>query len=170
MYKPSYTNNRNFFTLHQRSQAPDVCLLVQAITYRNENTLTPRLTMPHISRYYIRGPDTHTHTHIYMKIPPSPSWWCFIELGSKVPHTKRRTHCNGPKAGVLCSACLCNFHYLKRKVRRNPVLKFSKSSSHNVTKDIKENARKQAEGIAQKCGLAGAGVQSVGTSRLAGNR
>jgi len=27
-----------------------------------------------------------------------------------------------------------------------------------VTKDIKENAKKQAEGIAQKCSLAGAGV------------
>ena len=84
IYKPSYTNNRNFLTLHQRSQAPNICLLVQVITYRKENTLTPRLKMPHISRYYIRGSDIY----IYIKIPLSPSWWCFIEPGSNIRHTR----------------------------------------------------------------------------------
>ena len=161
IYKPSYTNNRNFLTLHQRSQAPNVCLRVQVITYRNENTLTPRLTMPHISRYYIRGLDIYIYIYIYicMKIPLSPSWWCFIDLGSNVPQTKGRTYCNVLKAGVLCSACLCNFDNSKWKIRRNPVLKFSKSSPHKVTKDIKKkNAKKQVEGIAQNCGLAGSGV------------
>ena len=126
-------------------------MFVQVITYRNENTLTPRLTMPHISRYYIRGLDIYIY--IYMKIPLSPSWWCFIDLGSNVPLTKGRTYCNVLKAGVLCSACLCNFDYSKWKIRWNPVLKFSKSSPHKVTKDIKKKCQETGRGHCSKLWL-----------------